>query len=112
MSVYIGDRLCFATGQANIDSSSRGVLEAQAERLVQNADIDLVIEGRADERGDYEYKMDLGARRANAVRDFLFSQGVDSTRLQTISFGNERPESLCSEESCWSKNRRAVFTPR
>ena len=112
VAVNIDDRVFFATGQANIDSSSRTVLEAQAERLIQNADIDLVIEGHADERGDYEYNMALGARRANAVRDFLISQGVDSTRLQTISFGNERPESLCSEESCWSKNRRAVLTPR
>ena len=112
VAVNIGDRVFFATGQANIDSSSRAILEAQAERLVQNADIDLVIEGHADERGDYEYNMDLGARRANAVCDFLISQGIDGTRLQTISFGNERPDSLCSEESCWSKNRRAVLTPR
>jgi peptidoglycan-associated lipoprotein len=54
----------------------------------------------------------LGARRANAVRDFLISQGVDSARLQTISYGKERPVSLCSEDSCWSKNRRAVSVVR
>jgi peptidoglycan-associated lipoprotein len=94
------------------DGSSRAVLRAQAEWLAQNASTSLVIEGHADERGTREYNLALGARRANAVRDFLISQGVDSARLETISFGKERPVSLCSEESCWSKNRRAVSTPR
>jgi peptidoglycan-associated lipoprotein len=95
LGVNVGDRVFFATDQASIDGSSRAVLRAQAEWLAQNASTSLVIEGHAD-----------------AVRDFLISQGVDSARLETISFGKERPVSLCSEESCWSKNRRAVSTPR
>ena len=110
--VDVGDRVFFATDQASIDGLSRTALRAQAEWLAQNASTNLVIEGHADERGTREYNLALGARRANAVRDFLISQGVDSDRLETISFGKERPVSLCSDESCWSKNRRAVSTTR
>ena len=68
----------------------------------------MTIEGHADERGTREYNLALGARRANAVRDFLISQGVNASRLQTISFGKERPVELCSNENCYSENRRAV----
>ncbi len=108
----VGDRVFFATDRSVLDASSRGTLVRQAEWLNQNGGINLTIEGHADERGTREYNLALGARRANAVRDFLISQGVNGNRLQTISFGKERPVSLCSEESCWSKNRRSVSTIR
>lgn len=108
----VGDRVFFATDQSNLDGSARATLRNQAAWLKQNADIRLTIEGHADERGTREYNLALGARRANAVRDFLISEGVAGNRLQTISYGKERPVSLCSEESCWSKNRRSVATIR
>ena len=108
----VGDRVFFATDQSILDASARGALVRQAEWLNQNGGINLTIEGHADERGTREYNLALGARRANAVRDFLISQGVNASRVQTISFGKERPVSLCSEESCWSKNRRSVSTIR
>lgn len=108
----VGDRVFFATDQSNLDGSARATLRNQAAWLKQNADVRLTIEGHADERGTREYNLALGARRANAVRDFLISEGVTGNRLQTISYGKERPVSLCSEESCWSKNRRAVATIR
>lgn len=108
----VGDRIFFATDQSNLDGSARATLRNQAQWLAQNAELRIVIEGHADERGTRDYNLALGARRANAVRDFLISQGVDGGRLQTISYGKERPVSLCSEESCWSKNRRAVATIR
>jgi peptidoglycan-associated lipoprotein len=108
----VGDRIFFATNQSILDASARGTLVRQAEWLNQNGGINLTIEGHADERGTREYNLALGARRANAVRDFLISQGVNASRVQTISFGKERPVSLCSEESCWSKNRRSVSTIR
>ena len=108
----VGDRIFFATDQSILDASARGTLVRQAEWLNQNGGINLTIEGHADERGTREYNLALGARRANAVRDFLISQGVNASRVQTISFGKERPVSLCSEESCWSKNRRSVSTIR
>ena len=108
----VGDRVFFATDQSNLDGSARATLRNQAAWLNQNADIRLTIEGHADERGTREYNLALGARRANAVRDFLISEGVNGSRLQTISYGKERPVSLCSEEACWSKNRRGVATIR
>ena len=108
----VGDRIFFATDQSILDASARGALVRQAEWLNQNGGINLTIEGHADERGTREYNLALGARRANAVRDFLISQGVNASRVQTISFGKERPVSLCSEDSCWSKNRRSVSTIR
>ncbi|HCQ81786.1 MAG TPA: peptidoglycan-associated lipoprotein Pal [Rhodobiaceae bacterium] len=108
----VGDRVFFSTDRSVLDASARGTLVRQADWLKQNAGISLTIEGHADERGTREYNLALGARRANAVRDFLISQGVNADRLQTISFGKERPVSLCSEESCWSKNRRSVSSIR
>ncbi len=108
----VGDRVFFATDQSSLDGSARATLRNQAQWLAQNGELRIVIEGHADERGTRDYNLALGARRANAVRDFLISEGVNSSRLQTISYGKERPVSLCSEESCWSKNRRAVATIR
>ena len=108
----VGDRVFFATDQSSLDGSARATLRNQAQWLAQNSELRIVIEGHADERGTRDYNLALGARRANAVRDFLISEGVNSSRLQTISYGKERPVSLCSEESCWSKNRRAVATIR
>ena len=97
---------------AEFRGTDRETLMYHARDLAANPSKRLRLEGHADERGTREYNLALGARRANAVRDFLISQGVDSDRLETISFGKERPVSLCSDESCWSKNRRAVSTTR
>ena len=106
----VGDRVFFDTDRYNLDGVARATLSSQAQWLVQNSDVRLIIEGHADERGTREYNLALGARRADAVRNYLISEGVDSFRLRTISYGKERPVSLCSEESCWSKNRRSVAT--
>ena len=108
----VGDRVFFQTDQSNLDGSARATLRNHAQWLSQNSSVNLIIEGHADERGTREYNLALGARRANAVRDFLISEGVNGSRLQTISYGKERPVSLCSEEACWSKNRRSVATIR
>ena len=67
-----------------------------------------MIEGHADEKGTREYNLALGARRANAVREYLISKGVASSRIRTVSYGKERPLAVCSEESCYAQNRRAV----
>ena len=107
----VGDRVFFATDSAALSAEARSTIMRQADWLKTNSK-SLTIEGHADERGTREYNIALGARRANAVRDFLISQGVNASRLQTISFGKERPVSLCAEESCWSKNRRSVSTIR
>lgn len=108
----VGDRVFFDTDKSNLSGTARATLDRQAGWLSQNPGVRLTIEGHADERGTREYNLALGARRANAVRDYLVSQGVDGSRLQTISYGKERPVSLCSEEACWSKNRRAAASVR
>jgi peptidoglycan-associated lipoprotein len=83
------------------------VLSAQANWLSTNGSYS-AIEGHADEQGTREYNLALGARRAQAVQDYLIGQGVSPARLKTISYGKERPIQVCSDETCYSQNRRAV----
>ncbi|MFP4044967.1 MAG: peptidoglycan-associated lipoprotein Pal, partial [Rhodosalinus sp.] len=104
----VGDRVFFAVDQSTLTDEARSVLDEQAEWLTTNSDFSATIEGHADEQGTREYNIALGDRRANAVRDYLVSRGVAQNRLRTVSFGKERPVALCSDESCYSQNRRAV----
>ncbi|WP_406682064.1 peptidoglycan-associated lipoprotein Pal [Rhodobium gokarnense] len=106
--VNVGDRVLFDVDSSSLDASARSTLDGQARWLAQYSQYSLTIEGHADERGTREYNLALGARRASAVRDYLASQGVSPGRLRTISYGKERPVAVCSAESCWSQNRRAV----
>ena len=104
----IGDRVLFEVDQSTLTDQGRAVLTAQADWLIINADYMAIIEGHADEQGTREYNLALGARRANAVKEFLVSQGISGNRLQTVTFGKERPIEICSAEACYSQNRRAV----
>ena len=104
----IGDRVLFAVDTATITPTGQTILDGQAQWLLTNADYRAVIEGHADEQGTREYNLALGQRRANAVREYLVSRGVPVSRLQVTSFGKERPIAVCSEESCYAQNRRAV----
>ncbi|KPP84671.1 MAG: peptidoglycan-associated lipoprotein [Rhodobacteraceae bacterium HLUCCO07] len=104
----IGDRVYFEVDRQTLDDEAKQVLDGQASWLTENTDYDVVIEGHADEQGTREYNLALGARRASAVREYLESRGVSSDRLKTVSYGKERPIEICSEESCYAKNRRAV----
>ena len=104
----IGDRIFFPVAQSNLTRQAQSLLDAQVGWLIGNAGLSVLIEGHADERGTREYNLALGARRASAVRNYLVSRGVSADRLQIISFGKERPLEVCSQETCYSKNRRAV----
>ena len=104
----IGDRVLFEVDQSTLTAVGRATLDGQAGWLATNTDYLAVIEGHADERGTREYNLALGARRANAVREYLISQGVPSSRIRTVSYGKERPIAVCSDEACYSQNRRAV----
>ena len=106
--VSVGDRIFFETDQSDLTSEARSVLDRQARWLQLNPDARIVVEGHADERGTREYNLALGARRANAVRTYLASRGVQATRMRAVSFGKERPVEICSREECWAKNRRSV----
>jgi len=85
------------------------VLDANVSWLRANPGALVLIEGHADERGTAEYNLALGERRAGAVMSYLIERGVRATRLVSISYGKERP--ICTEhdETCWARNRRAVF---
>lgn len=104
----IGDRVLFAVDQSTISDQGRMILAGQAQWLNTNPNYAIIIEGHADEQGTREYNLSLGAKRAAAVQDFLISQGVAPVRMRTISYGKERPLAVCSDEECYSKNRRAV----
>ncbi|MFQ6549192.1 peptidoglycan-associated lipoprotein Pal [Aestuariibius sp. 2305UL40-4] len=104
----VGDRVLFAVDQSTLTPAAQQTLNGQAQWLLQNSDYLAVIEGHADEQGTREYNLALGARRANAVREYLVSQGVPGSRLQTVSYGKERPIEICSTEECYRQNRRAV----
>ncbi|WP_281973807.1 peptidoglycan-associated lipoprotein Pal [Ruegeria faecimaris] len=104
----VGDRVLFSVDQSTLTPQAQSVLQGQADWLMANPDFVATIEGHADEQGTREYNLALGARRANAAREFLISRGVAGNRLTTVSFGKERPIEICSTEDCYSKNRRAV----
>lgn len=106
--VNVGDRVFFDTDQSSLRADARATLQRQAAWLNQYPNVRVTLEGHADERGTREYNLALGARRANSAKDYLVSLGVAPSRIQTISFGKERPVALCSDESCWAQNRRAV----
>lgn len=103
------NRIYFAFDSSELFPESRQILTEKAGLLKANPSIKVVIEGHCDERGTNEYNMALGERRARAAKDFLVKLGVEASRLQTISYGEERPTCTESNEACWSKNRRAEF---
>lgn len=104
----IGDRVFFEVDQATLSGAAQTTLDGQARWLTDNAEFTALIEGHADEQGTREYNIALSASRANAVSDYLISRGVAPGRLTTVPFGKERPIAVCSSESCYSQNRRAV----
>ena len=104
----VGDRVLFAVDESTLGAEARAILDGQARWMAANPDFAAIIEGHADERGTTEYNIALGARRASAVQEYLFSQGVALNRLQTVSFGKERPLEICSDEICYAQNRRGV----
>jgi peptidoglycan-associated lipoprotein len=106
--VNVGDTVHFALNQYNIEDSDKGTLSKQAAWLTRYPSVRLTVEGHADERGTREYNLALGARRANAVKEALVAQGVAAGRLETVSYGKERPICTESGEDCWSQNRRGV----
>ncbi|MCC7348057.1 MAG: peptidoglycan-associated lipoprotein Pal [Variibacter sp.] len=106
--VNVGDRVFFESDSTELTMQSRATLDKQAEWLQRYNRYSFTIEGHADERGTREYNIALGARRAQAVREYLAARGIEPSRMRTISYGKERPVAVCNDISCWSQNRRAV----
>ncbi|MGM0423086.1 MAG: peptidoglycan-associated lipoprotein Pal [Pseudomonadota bacterium] len=106
--VNVGDRVFYGYDQHTLTSEARETVERQAAWLKKHPNLRVTIEGHADERGTREYNLALGERRAQAVRNHLTALGIDESRVNTISYGKERPAVTGSNSSAWAQNRRAV----
>ncbi|NQU60990.1 MAG: peptidoglycan-associated lipoprotein Pal [Rhodospirillales bacterium] len=106
--VNVGDRVFFDFDKYNLDGAARKSLEKQAAWMKANPSVTVQVAGHADERGTREYNLALGDRRANSVKDYLGSLGVNPSRVDTISYGKERPVATGSNEAAWKQNRRSV----
>ncbi len=102
------DRVFFAFDSSAISPDSAEILETQVKWLKKHDNVNVVVQGYCDERGTREYNLALGERRANAVKQYLVSQGIAADRISTISYGKERPAVLGNNEAAWAQNRRAV----
>ena len=105
--INVGDRVYFDFDQYGVRADAQPVLAAQAAWLNRYGAVQVRIEGNCDERGTREYNLALGARRANSVRDFLVSHGVNPARISTISYGKERPIDPGEGEEAWARDRNA-----
>ena len=104
----VPDRVFFATNETVLTTASRETLRKQAAWLRKNSDINVVLEGHADERGTREYNLALCERRANSAKDYLMTYGISSNRISVLSYGKEKPVDSGSNPLAWSKNRRSV----
>lgn len=107
-SVNVGNRVLYTLNSSVLTSQGRSILDRQAQWLKLYSKYQVTIQGHADERGTREFNLALGARRATATRNYLISQGIAASRMDTISYGKERPEAVCNADSCWSQNRRTI----
>jgi len=110
LRVNVGDTVHFDYDQYSLTDEDKGTLQRQSAWMQKYPAVRVTIEGHCDERGTREYNLALGARRANAVKEYLASLGVASSRLETVSYGKERPVCTQSDESCYAQNRRGVTT--
>ncbi|HEU0071537.1 MAG TPA: peptidoglycan-associated lipoprotein Pal [Alphaproteobacteria bacterium] len=106
--VNVGDRVFFDFDQFSVRQDQRATLDRQAAWLKKYPEVTVTVEGHADERGTREYNIALGNRRATAAKNYLVALGINPNRVQTISYGKERPAVAGSNEQAWSQNRRAV----
>ena len=106
--VSVGDSVYFDFNKFSLRADARNVLERQAAWLKTNASVTFSIEGHCDERGTREFNLALGERRANAVKDYLVTLGINPVRIKTISYGKERPVAMGSNNAAWAQNRRGV----
>jgi peptidoglycan-associated lipoprotein len=107
-ALNVGDRVFFDSDSTELNATAQSTLDKQARWLNQYGTYAFTVEGHADERGTREYNFALGARRAEAAKNYLIARGIAASRIKTISYGKERPVAVCDDISCWSQNRRAV----
>ncbi len=106
--VNVGDRVFFEFDSSELTVDAQATLDAQAAWLMQYPDTNITVEGHADERGTREYNLALGDKRAFSVYSYLAQSGIDTNRMEYVSWGKERPEVIGSDETAYSQNRRGV----
>jgi len=109
MAAFLKENIQFAFDSDVLSDSAQEILKRKAEYLRENADVTVMVQGHCDERGTEAYNIALGDRRAASVKKFLVRLGIDGQRLETVSYGEERPLSDGHDEASWSMNRRAQF---
>ena len=102
------DTVFFAFDSSSLSAEAQAALDTQVAWLKNHEDVNVIVQGHCDDRGTREYNMALGERRANAVKQYLVSQGIEESRISTISYGKERPAVLGNNEAAWAQNRRAI----
>ncbi len=102
------DTVFFAFDSSTLSSEAQAALDTQVAWLKNHEDVNVIVQGHCDDRGTREYNLALGERRANAVKQYLVSQGIEESRISTISYGKERPAVLGNNEAAWAQNRRAI----
>ncbi len=108
LEANVGDHILFAFNSSMLDSEANEVLGKQVGWLQKYSYVNVIIEGRCDERGTREYNLALGEKRSNSAKQFLVAAGINASRIKTISYGKERPAVLGSDEEAWRENRRAT----
>lgn len=103
--VNVGERVYFDLDQYRLDTDDQAILKRQAAWLASYPSVRILIAGNCDERGTREYNLALGERRANAVKEYLVSLGVSASRVDTVSYGKERPVVAGSDDQSWALNR-------
>lgn len=106
------DRVFFAFDSSAISADSAEILNTQVKWLKKHEKVNVIVQGYCDERGTREYNLALGERRANAIKQYLISQGISADRISTISYGKERPAVLGNNEAAWAQNRRGITVVR
>lgn len=109
---FLKEPIHFAFGSSLLSDEARQVLQGKAEYLRTNPDITVTVEGHCDDRGTNAYNIALGERRAESVKMFLVDLGIVTTRLNTASYGEERPIATGHDEASWARNRRAQFVKK
>jgi peptidoglycan-associated lipoprotein len=108
----VGDRVFFAFDKSALTPEDQATLDRQAAWLEKYPNVQILVAGNCDDRGTEEYNLALGQRRANAARDYLVARGANSARIQTISYGKDRPTALGDDEQAWAQNRNAITSVR
>ena len=106
---FVNDNIHFAFDSSVLSERAQQILKSKAEYLRANPGIRVTVEGHCDERGATDYNIALGDRRAESVKNFLVTLGIGANRLNTLSYGEERPIAMGQNEAAWAKNRRAQF---